>query len=266
MFKYNYKYLFLLVNLLFATSSFGQTGLSDNRVSLPEGSGGVDGFSDNAQVNSNMGAMTFQVSIQVPTGTAGLQPNLALSYSSNAGNGLAGMGWNLALPCIERSSSKGLAKYNVNDRFVENESSELIFVKETNQYREYRLRYEGSFQRYRWYNYENGKEGYWTVESSGGYISYYGSDSTGVIASDARMGLAALGTFKYYLKEKVDPFNNKIIYSYEPAQEGSEGSSRLIKQIDYTFFALLHSHHSPKSCPKPRPETRNSPAATDQPA
>ena len=235
MFKYNYGYLFLLANLLFAAPSFGQTGLSDNRVSLPEGSGGVDGFSDNAQVNSNMGAMTFQVSIQVPTGTAGLQPTLDLSYSSNAGNGLAGMGWNLALPSIERSSSKGLAKYNVNDRFVENESSELIFVKETNQYREYRLRYEGSFQRYRWYNYGNGKEGYWTVEYSGGHISYYGADSTGVIASDARMGLAALGTFKYYLKEKVDPFNNKIVYSYEPAQEGSEGSSRLFKQIDYTF-------------------------------
>lgn len=51
--------------------SFSQTGVSDNRVSLPEGSGGVDGFSDNAQVNSNMGAMSFQVSLEVPTGMVG---------------------------------------------------------------------------------------------------------------------------------------------------------------------------------------------------
>lgn len=227
-----------LASLLFlftAAIGFAQTGVSDNRVSLPEGSGGVDGFADNAQVGGNQGAMSFSVTIQLPKGTGSVAPGLSLGYSSNGGNGLAGMGWSFGLPSIERSSAKGLAQYNVGDRFVENGSSELIFVGEAGQHREYRTRYEGSFNRYRWHNSGEGKEGYWTVESAGGVISYYGASSDGTLASQARMGRSDLGTFKYHVREVVDAFGNKAVYSYLPADDMVDGSTRLISQIDYTF-------------------------------
>ncbi len=42
------------------------------------------------------GAATFQVPLWVPQGTAGMQPGLALTYSSRHANGLLGVGWSLS--------------------------------------------------------------------------------------------------------------------------------------------------------------------------
>lgn len=74
---------------------------------------------------SPSGAATYTIPIQVPPGTAGMQPSLALTYNSQAGNGLAGMGWSLSgLSAIHRCQAtyvqdglSGGINYDTNDRF-----------------------------------------------------------------------------------------------------------------------------------------------------
>jgi RHS repeat-associated protein len=74
---------------------------------------------------SPTGAATYTIPIWTPPGPNGLTPSLSLSYSSQGGNGLAGVGWNLnAAFAIERCArtkhqdgSDGGIDLTLNDRF-----------------------------------------------------------------------------------------------------------------------------------------------------
>ncbi len=77
---------------------------------------------------SPTGAFTYTVPIAVPPGVQDVQPNIALSYNSQSGNGLAGWGWNISgLSTISRIPStvfhdgiQDPIDYDVLDRFALN--------------------------------------------------------------------------------------------------------------------------------------------------
>jgi len=62
------------------------------------------GTTAGSQSVSLTGAATYQVPLVIPPGTVGMEPGVSLVYSSQAGNGLLGYGWNLAgLSAISRA-------------------------------------------------------------------------------------------------------------------------------------------------------------------
>ncbi|HTD05244.1 SpvB/TcaC N-terminal domain-containing protein, partial [Undibacterium sp.] len=67
---------------------------------------------------SNGGAATYNIAIAVPPGSAGMQPNLSLNYSSQGTNGLLGVGWSVGgLSSIHRCG-KTIAQEGLNDRIA----------------------------------------------------------------------------------------------------------------------------------------------------
>jgi hypothetical protein len=71
------------------------------------------------------GAAAYSIPISVPPGTAGMTPALTLSYSSQGGNGIVGVGWSLSgLASINRCGQtfaqdgvRGSVNFDSNDRF-----------------------------------------------------------------------------------------------------------------------------------------------------
>ena len=76
-------------------STWAQTGVDDDRVSLPEGPGSLEGLGDNVEINANMGAMSYRVAIKTPEGRLGMSPKLDLVYSSSAPVVVLGIGWSI---------------------------------------------------------------------------------------------------------------------------------------------------------------------------
>ena len=196
------------------SSVFAQTGVDDDRVSLPEGPGSLEGLGDNVEINANMGAMSYRVPITTPNGRHGMTPNLDLSYSSSAPVGELGIGWSMQLPSIERMSSRGAPRYTSDDLFAADGGTELVEVAtKANGDRVYRARFERGFVRYTWV--DAGTDGYWIAEYPDGSLGYFGADSSGQLVDSARAGDDALGAAKYLLVEKIDAYGNKISYSWD---------------------------------------------------
>ncbi len=152
-----------------------KSGVTSKAISLPQGSGKIQGMGESFSAQLSTGIATFSVPFSLPHARGAAQPALGLSYSSGGGFGLAGVGWDVGVPFIARQTDRGIpgyddrAEFHPNqDRFVFNGGQELVpicvvgsltqgctSVDETmpswgtgSQY--FRARVEGSFLRFFW--------------------------------------------------------------------------------------------------------------------
>lgn len=184
------------------------------------------------------GAATYDIPIKVPPGRAGMEPNVSLTYSSRAGNGIAGMGWSLeAAPRIRRCAptlaQDGFSQtisYSGYDRLCLNDQR-LILI--DGQYGKsgsvYRTELE-SFSRISLTKDIADPQSGFTVERKNGNVAFYGAVGThgtpnAVFVAEGRSAPYAWGLHRVKSRER-----NNILYEYSPQGNGEV----LLNGIYYT--------------------------------
>ncbi|PKA16775.1 hypothetical protein CH363_05060 [Leptospira haakeii] len=178
---------------------------------------------------NNFGAVSLNYPIQVPAGRAGVQPNLALSYSSTGGDGWTGIGWSIGLGAITRTPEYGALFYDSRDTFTWN-GKRLIKVSgsTSNENGMYRPEItEEDFALLKLTNIENG--GTWEVLDSGGTKTIYGDSSSNRIYDPNQI----TRTYSWYLSKTEDRNGNYMQVTYDTSNY-SEKRNLYIQEIKYT--------------------------------
>jgi len=183
---------------------------------------------------SPSGAFTYTIPIAVPPGTAGIEPKLSLSYNSQGGNGLLGMGWSLAgLSVIHRCPKTmvqdgviGSVNYNANDRYCL-DGQRLVAISGTYgaDATEYRTESE-SYSRIVSYGSQGSGPAWWKVWTKSGQILEYGNTADSRIEAQGKTEVML-----WSLNKLQDTVGNYLTVSYiEDTPNGQYYPDR----IDYT--------------------------------
>ena len=90
------------------TQAFVPTAMNDLEAVSP-----MDGLTTiQPPTANNNGTANVSYPIVIPAGRGGMQPNLALNYSSGGGSGWLGVGWDIPVPSITLDSRWGVPRYN----------------------------------------------------------------------------------------------------------------------------------------------------------
>jgi RHS repeat-associated protein len=180
---------------------------------------------------SALGAASYTIPISIPQGTAGIQPNLSISYNSQMGKTKLGKGFNLGgLSAITRVHASQFfdnetmpLSITANDRFSL-DGNRLIVVGDKDYgiiNSEYRTE-QNTFAKVTFVLDDLGS--YYKVISKDGRILEYGN------TADSRLAVSGTITpLAYYLNKVTDRNGNYMEYSYE-----QEEGEIWIKKIDYT--------------------------------
>jgi len=191
---------------------------------------------ENTKVSSG-GAATQSIPIAVPPGTAGVQPNLTLTYNSQGENSLLGVGWSVSgLPVIHRcprtvaqDNFRGGVNYDTNDRFCL-DGQRLMAISGTYgaNLTEYRTELD-SFLKIVSYGTAGTGPAYFTVKTKAGETMEFGGNAT---SQEGRIEAQGKSEVRVWALSKVsDAKGNYLTVTY--AEDATNGEYRPT-QIDYT--------------------------------
>lgn len=204
----------------------------DNKIeiikpSLPTGGGSLQSIGESVSADEFTGMASL--SIPIPTSPCrGFEPELSLGYSSGAGNGVFGLGFNLSTPSIQRKTDSRIPTYDRNDIFIL--SSEDSLVPLNGSVREsldgisyeviaYRPRAEDLFAKIeQWIN-QADNTSFWRVISTENVTSLFGSQPGTRICDPGDTNGTKI--FQWLLDETFDAKGNHVLYEYKPEDDGN---------------------------------------------
>ena len=209
---------------------------------------------------NNSGTANLSYPIEIPAGRQGMQPNLALTYSSSGGNGWLGVGWDIPIPSITVETRWGVPRYDQSKEsevYVYEGEQLVTFDSVANRFREMPHRTNHWTSRSvldhdsveQFYPRKNeafdsivrhgaGPNNYWwTVTHKNGVTDYYGKHaSDSVVNNNCVLRAGADNTHgpiaHWALAESVDPFGNSVRYYYQVEyHRGTNNSPNVGRQI-----------------------------------
>jgi RHS repeat-associated protein len=171
-------------------------------INLPKGGGAIKGIDEKFTVNAVNGTSSF--GIELPVGASrGMAPSLTLTYSSGAGNGIFGLGWDLSLSSIKRKTDKGLPQYldpQDSDTFLLSDAEDLVpeFQREADQ--SFSKDLEGNYV----YKEQDSPDGLYRIRS-------YRPRIEGLFARIERWMEKTSGAFKWRVMNKN---NSTVLYGW----------------------------------------------------
>jgi RHS repeat-associated protein len=194
-------------------------------------------------VDDFTGAAHLSYPIAVPPARGGLAPQLALNYSSSAGNGWIGVGWDLNLGYIQRRGPrKAVPTYDdTKDVFELNLGGgpqELIPIGGN----AYRLRIEGAYLEIQYYTSGN----YWTVRDKLGNVMRFGYTQDSKIGTVKYPSVSA-NTYRWCFEQIFDPKRNYMEITYVRDEDEWGNVIQIYPQeISYNgnFYAGILPNHS----------------------
>lgn len=217
------SYRTLLIPLLFAA------GLSPQQLLAAD----APGFIPGEFAVSPGGAATYNIPIEVPPGTASMQPELSLQYNSQGRNGLLGVGWSLGgLSSISRCQAtiaqdgfNGGVRLDSNDRFCL-DGRRLVAINgvDGGDGAEYRTEIDG-FARIISYGQSGSGPTYWKMWTKSGRIIEYGNTSDSSLEAQGKSSI-----LQWSVNKIADAASNYLNITYiEDPTIGERRPSR----IDY---------------------------------
>jgi RHS repeat-associated protein len=184
------------------------------------------------------GAATYAIPISVSPGTAGMQPNLSLEYSSQAADGFIGSGWQLSgLVSISRGGASividGFARgvnFDAGDRYYLN-GSRLIVVSGSSygaDGAEYRAELDPSMR----------VIGYGTAGSGPSWFKVWMKDGTilelGNTENSRIKRTGGADIVLWSVNQASDRFSNSMKFSYKRETDPADGAELYPEEIKYT--------------------------------
>jgi len=197
------------------------------------------------------GASSFELPLPISPGR-GWDPQLTLTYSSQAGNGAFGLGWNLAPGRISRRTSKGVPRYTANDEIVGNDGEVWmpergpageIASRTVNSYNgdpidphtvvRYHPRVESDFAlRELWQPQSEDQPPFWLIHGADGSLHLYGkTDASRIADADQKQRVSA-----WLLCESLNPRGEHMCFVYREEEADSDDrytSQRYLERVLY---------------------------------
>ena len=204
----------MLIPMLLVNNAFSQQIVINERPSL----GGLSSPSavgvDPRLINA---AMSFPIT--VPQGINGIQPGLVVGYDANSQNTFLGVGWDIAVDAIERSTRRGVPRYDSADAFVLVQSGspqDLIYDSAAGTYHP---DVEETFKKIEFLTDQ------WVITDRQGTRYFFGTTSDAKQYADG----ASNNVFKWLLNRVEDVHGNYMTISYT-----RDGNQNYLHRIEYT--------------------------------